>query len=94
MSSKKRHCDLSLRALILLACLFFFILGGVHKTKTTSSLYEEQHEAHQDSKVVPSLGINKRRVPNGSDPIHNRKAIANEVQFTLDFLFNPKLLNF
>ncbi|KAJ0895806.1 hypothetical protein HanRHA438_Chr08g0327391 [Helianthus annuus] len=61
-----RHCSRAL--IILLGCLFFFffILGDVHKATTVSNIHPK--------KLVPSLGMNKRRVPNGPDPIHNRRS--------------------
>ncbi|MFS7958699.1 hypothetical protein Hanom_Chr08g00681821 [Helianthus anomalus] len=65
-----RHCSRAL--IILLGCLFFFfccfffIVGDVHKATTVSNIHPK--------KLVPSLGMNKRRVPNGPDPIHNRRS--------------------
>ncbi|KAK1415693.1 hypothetical protein QVD17_31478 [Tagetes erecta] len=77
---------LLVNTLIVLGCLLFFMLSVVdHKTKTdtttttttTSSsccfhLYDHGQKPQQDSSNY--LGMNERRVPNGPDPIHNRKA--------------------
>ncbi|KAI3516354.1 hypothetical protein L1887_15269 [Cichorium endivia] len=82
MSSKKRHSDLKslFRALSLLGFLCFFILGVLNKTTTSSSSSPKQDTKHAnmlvkgDDRVRPNLDVNKRRVPNGPDPIHNRRA--------------------
>ena len=78
-----RHYDLKslFRALIFLVFLCFLALSVVHKTKTASSFLSSSQEDQKHAKLViqgdpTNIDMNKRRIPNGPDPIHNRFVIT------------------
>nr|GEW71079.1 CLAVATA3/ESR (CLE)-related protein 25 [Tanacetum cinerariifolium] len=76
-----RHYDRKslFRAIILSVFLCFLALSVVHKTKTAYSLLPSSQEVQKHAKLVIhgdplNTDMNKRRTPNGPDPIHNRRA--------------------